>query len=199
MGFSTIIDILGSIAIGGVLLIILWRLDDAATQNVINNGQEVVLQQNLATVASIIEHDFRKIGYCENWNKIPDPSKSIVRADSNSITFLTDDNDDGNIDTLKYLLGPTSELSSTPNTKDRLLYRILNGVKPQEANMGITQFTLEYYDTFGNRLSSPVANPGTIVTIAINITVEDSYAYDNKYSQAFWRQIRLAARNLQNR
>ena len=199
MGFSTIIDILGSIAIGGVLLIILWRLDDAATQNVINNGQEVVLQQNLTTVATILEHDFRKIGYCANWNKIPDPSKSIVSADSNSIKFITDEDDDGNIDTLKYLLGPTSELASTPNPRDRFLYRILNGVVPQEANLGVTQFKMTYYDAFGNVLNVPVANPGTIVTIAINITVEDSYAYDNKYSQAFWKQIRLAARNLQNR
>ncbi len=199
MGFSTIIDILGSIAIGGVLLIILWRLDDAATQNVINNGQEVVLQQNLTTVATILEHDFRKIGYCANWNKIPDPSKSIVSADSNSIKFITDEDDDGNIDTLKYLLGPTSELASTPNPRDRFLYRILNGVVPQEANLGVTQFKMTYYDAFGNVLKVPVANPGTIVTIAINITVEDSYAYDNKYSQAFWKQIRLAARNLQNR
>ena len=199
MGFSTIIDILGSIAIGGVLLIILWRLDDAATQNVINNGQEVVLQQNLTTVATILEHDFRKIGYCANWNKISDPSKSIVSADSNSIKFITDEDDDGNIDTLKYLLGPTSELASTPNPRDRFLYRILNGVVPQEANLGVTQFKMTYYDAFGNVLNVPVANPGTIVTVAINITVEDSYAYDNKYSQAFWKQIRLAARNLQNR
>jgi len=199
MGFSTMLDILGSIAIGGVLLIILWRLDDAATQNVINNGQEVVLQQNLTTVATIIEHDFRKIGYCANWNKIPDPSMSIVQADSNSIKFLTDDNNDGNVDTLRYLLGPTSELTSTPNPNDRFLYRILNGVKPQEANLGVTQFTLVYHDAFGNVISSPVSNPGTIATIEINLSVEDSYAYDQKYSQAFWRQIKLAAKNLQNR
>lgn len=199
MGFSTILDILGSIAIGGILLIILWRLDDAATQNVINNGQEVVLQQNITTVAIILEHDFRKIGYCANWNKIPDPSKSIVRADSNSIKFLTDDDDDGNIDTLQYILGPTSELAATPNPRDRYLYRILNGVKPQEANLGVTQFKLIYHDAFGNLLNPPVTNPGTIVTIEISLSVEDSYAYNQKYSQAFWRQIKLAAKNLQNR
>ena len=199
MGFSTILDILGSIAIGGILLIILWRLDDAATQNVINNGQEVVLQQNITTVAIILEHDFRKIGYCANWNKIPDPSKSIVQADSNSIKFLTDDDDDGNIDTLQYILGPTSELAATPNPRDRYLYRILNGVKPQEANLGVTQFKLIYYDAFGNLLNPPVTNPGTIVTIEISLSVEDSYAYNQKYSQAFWRQIKLAAKNLQNR
>lgn len=199
MGFTTILDIIGSIIIGGVLLIILWRLDDSATQSVINNGQEVVLQQNLTTVTTIIEHDFRKIGYCANWNKIPDPSKSIIQADSTIIVFQTDDDDDGNLDTLEYYLGPTSELTSTPNPNDRFLYRILNGKKPREANMGVTQFKLLYYDSGGNRLSAPVSNPGSIATIEIDVTVEDSYAYNNDYSQAFWKQIKLAAKNLQNR
>jgi hypothetical protein len=200
MGYSTILDIIGSMAIGGLLLLILWRLDDSAVQNVINNGQEITLQQNMTTIALILEHDFRKIGYCANWNNIPDPSKAILYADTSSIKFLTDDNDDGVVDTLYYYLGPTSELASTPNPRDRYLYRILNGKKLQEADLGITRFRLVYYDALGDSITSnPVTNPGTIATIEINLTVEDVYAYDQQYDQAFWRQIRLAARNLQNR
>lgn len=200
MGFSTILDIIGSMAIGGLLLLILWRLDDSAVQNVINNGQEISLQQNMTTVATILEHDFRKIGYCAVWDNIPDPSKAIIYADSNSIKFLTDDDDNGVVDTMYYKLGPTSELSGTPNPRDRYLYRIINGKIPKEADLGVTQFKLVYYDALGNLITSnPVSSPGTISTIEINLTVEDVYAYDNQYSQAFWRQIRLAARNLRNR
>jgi hypothetical protein len=33
----------------------------------------------------------------------------------------------------------------------------------------------------------------------IDITVEDVAAYDEKYQTIFWRQIRMAARNLFNR
>jgi hypothetical protein len=33
----------------------------------------------------------------------------------------------------------------------------------------------------------------------IDITVEDVAAYDEKYQTIFWRQIRMAARNLLNR
>ena len=125
MGFSTIIDIVGSIIIGGTLMLILWRLNDAATENTYNYSGELSLQQNLATVAMVIEYDFRKIGYCADWNKIPDPTKSIVLADSNKIKFLTDvatpsdPEGDGIVDTMYYYLGPASELTATENPRDR--------------------------------------------------------------------------------
>jgi type II secretory pathway component PulJ len=200
MGYSTILDIIGSMAIGGLLLLVLWRLDDSAVQNVINNGQEIALQQNMTTVALILEHDFRKIGYCAEFDSIPDPSKAIIYADSNSIKFLTDDNDDGKVDTMYYYEGPTSELASTPNPRDRFLYRVVNGKVPHEADLGVTRFDLVYYDVLGDSIkSNPVTDPHTISTIEINLTVEDVYAYDNQYSHAFWRQIRLAAQNLRNR
>ena len=65
-----------------------------------------------------------------------------------------------------------------------------------------------YYDALGNILSSPVGSPDLIQMIEINIRVEDVYGYDtaneakedlDMYASAFWRQIRLAARNLKNR
>ena len=61
MGFTTILDILGSIIIGGILMIIAWRLSEAATERTFNNSGELSMQQNLATIAQIIENDFRKI------------------------------------------------------------------------------------------------------------------------------------------
>ena len=61
MGFTTILDILASIIIGGILMMITWRLSDAATEKTYNNSGELSLQQNLATVAQILENDFRKI------------------------------------------------------------------------------------------------------------------------------------------
>lgn len=199
MGFSTIIDILGSVVIGGFLMVILWRIDDASVQNVYNNGEEVILQSNLTTVTTILENDFRKIGYCAKWEKIPDPSQAIISADTSSISFLTDIDNDGNVDTLTYSLGPTSELSSTPNPRDRFLYRKVNNQIPHEANLGVTQFRLIYFNALGDTIPFPISVPGEIATMEINVTVENSYGYDQKYSEAYWRQIRLAARNLRNR
>ena len=199
MGFSTIIDIVGSILIGGALMIILWRLNDATTQNTYNYSGELSLQQNLATTAEIIEYDFRKIGYCSDWNKIPDPSKSIILADSNRIKFLTDVQSDGIVDTMYYYLGPTSELTQTENPRDRILYRVVNSETPKGANLGITQFKMVYFNALGDTIKFPIAQPGEIASMEINVTVENTSAYDQKYSSAFWRQIRLVARNLKNR
>ncbi len=199
MGYSVILDILGSIVISGLLMLILMRLNDATIENTYTSSGDLTGQQNLTTVVQIIEHDFRKIGYCADWEKIPDPSKAILYADKNRIKFLTDDNNSSNLDTMVYYIGPTSELKDTPNPRDRYLYRLINNEPPRSASMGITQFELKYFDVFGNAIPFPITVPGEIHTIEINLTVEDAAAYDDKYNTVFWRQIRLAARNLRSR
>jgi hypothetical protein len=185
---------------------ILWRLNDATTANTYNYSGELSLQQNLATVATIIETDFRKIGYCANWNVMPD-SGWIFLADSNKIKYLTDIDFDGNgtshpngvIDTIYYYIGPTSELTMTENPRDRVLYRIVNNEAPVKSNLGVTQFRLVYFNPLGDTIPFPVTEPNEIATMEINLTVENTSGYDNQYSTAFWRQIRLVARNLKNR
>lgn len=199
MGFSTIIDIMGSMIIGGILLTITLRLNDSATGKTYNNSAELSLQENMATVAQIVETDFRKIGYCADWNKFPDPSKAVVYADESSIKFLTDIDYDTNMDSISFYLGPTSELLSTPNPRDRILYRVENNETPIPSNLGVTQFRLVYFDALGDTIYPPVSAPGLITSVEINLAVESVAAYDTAYSSAFWRQIRLVARNLKNR
>ena len=199
MGFSTLIDILGSIVIGGMLLLILLRLNDAAVANSFQYNGEMIVQKNLVEVVKLLEHDFRKIGYCRDWQAIPDPSKSIIKADSTSIIFLTDEDSDGIVDTMTYFLGSVDELAGTANPRDRMLYRKTNQQMPLAANLGVTKFELTYYDAFGTQIAFPVLVPGEINTLQIDIVLEDVAAYDQKYNRVFWRQIRLAARNLGNR
>ncbi len=204
MGYSTLIDLMGSIVIGGLLLLILLTLNDAAVENNFVYGGEAIAQANLVEVVRLVEHDFRKIGYCRDWEKIPDPSKSVLMATQNSIKFLTDDDNDGILDTIFYQLGSESELEITPNPNDKMLYRVRNNEEPIGANLGVTQFDLFYYDAMGNELSFPITVPSAIYTMQINIKVEDVYGYDRvncdeQYSSAFWRQVRLASRNLKNR
>ncbi len=82
MGFSTLLDILGSVIIGGVMMTIAYRMSDTITERTYNHSGELTIQRNLATAAQIIEYDFRKIGYCKNWNLIPDPTKALLYADT---------------------------------------------------------------------------------------------------------------------
>lgn len=199
MGFSTILDILGSIIIGGIIMSIVFRLSDAAAEKTYNNSGELALQQNLSTVAQIIENDFRKIGYCADWNKLPDPSKAILFVDTSAIKFLTDIEADGELDSIFIYLGSTSELLATENPRDRILYRVINDEAPVQSNLGITQFYMVYYDVLGDTIYLPILNNGEISSIEINLTVENVAAYDENYSKAYWRQIRMVARNIKNR
>jgi hypothetical protein len=210
MGYTTILDILGSMVIGGILMITAWRLSDAATNKTYNNGSELTLQQNLVTVAEILENDFRKIGYASNPNSFPtgaSRTKSIPYADTSSIWFYTDictpNNPfgDGSIDSIHYYLGPISECANTPNPRDRILYRVVNTETPMPCNLGVTQFYMVYYDYLSDSMATPITREkiGEIKTIEINITVENVSVYDTAYSSAFWKQIRLASRNVNAR
>ncbi len=199
MGFSSLIDIIGSFIIGGLLFMILLRMNETAVANAYKNGGQLIVQQNLVEIVELLEYDFRKIGFCEDWSKIPNPSASILVADSNNISFITDSDADGDIDTLRYFLGSADELSMTPNPNDKFLYRVENSNEPIGANLGLSEFNIKYYDTLGEELNFPITDPGEIHTLQIDLKVENTSGYDGEYTSAFWRQIRLAARNLRNR
>lgn len=200
MGFSTLIDIFGSTIVGGLLFLVLLRLNDTATQNSFTFSGELEVQQNLVTTVQILEYDFRKIGYCKDFTKIPIPSEAIIAADSNSIKFLSDvAPEDGKVDTVYYYLGPVGQLSETPNPRDRMLYRVINSNKPKGSNLGIVEFKLTYFNSLGDKIKFPITVPGEIYTMQIDVKVENPSAYNQQYSSAFWRQIRLAARNIRNR
>lgn len=206
MGFSSLIDVLGSMLIGGVLLLILLRLNASSVQNVYVNAGELIVEQNMLETVRVLEYDFKKIGYCVKWDKLPDPSKAIIYADRHGVKFLTDlqnpptyPSGDGIIDTLYYYTGSTSELTSTPNPRDMRLYRVVNNETPKGSNLGVTQFDIKYFNALGDSLTFPITVPSEIYTMQISITVENTQAYDEKYSTIFWRQLRLAARNIRNR
>ena len=211
MGFSTLLDIIGSTIIGASLLLILFQMNDVATENTYTYASSLTVQQSLVEVVTLIEYDFRKIGYCQTWSMIPDPTQAILYADDHDISFLTDVSPtDGVVDTIRYYIGPTSDLTATSNPRDRILYRIVNNAAPAGSNLGVTQFDLKYFNALGDSISTPVAFTGEIQTMQINITVENTEpmttfyqsetgGLDTLYTSVFWRQIRLVARNLRNR
>lgn len=199
MGTNVILDIMGSVIIAGILMISIFRLQNSTTEDLYRGTGNLTAQTNLATVVQILETDFRRIGYCADWQQIPVPTEAILYADSSSIKYLTDVDQNGLIDTMYYYFDPSTDISSTPNPRDRFLYRVANSETPVDINMGVTQFKMEFYNAMGSKLNFPIADPREIYSMQIDITVEDVAAYDEKYQTIFWRQIRMAARNLFNR
>ncbi len=199
MGFSTILDILGSMILGGILLTMLNNMNEREVEITMVYGNDKLLQIEVVQLANLIEQDFRKIGYCEDPTKITDSTNLIISADTSSIKFITDTNRDGNLDTLEYFLSDTSALSFTKNPRDRILYRKLNSNAPLNVSSNITNFYLRYFDALNYEIPSPVANPKAINYMEISFKIEDSEAYNEEYSQAYWQQVRLTSRNLRKR
>jgi hypothetical protein len=214
MGSQVVLDLIASSLTYGTLLLMAIRLNGTVSESVQMYNGDVLVQSDLITVIQMIEYDFRKIGYCADPSQLPDPAKYIIYADSNSIKFYTDlanppsyPNGDGIPDIIYYYLGPKSELSMTPNPNDRILYRVVNNAPPKGANLGITNFNLLYFSSFGDTLTYPIQT-GRIWAMQITVQVQNSQAkalqyntakFDTQYSQAFWRQVRLVSNNLNNR
>jgi hypothetical protein len=199
MGVNVILDIIGSIIIAGILMLSIFRVNNSTTEDMYRGSGNLIAQTNLATVVQILETDFRRIGYCSDWEQIPVPTEAILSADSVSIQYLTDVDKNGIVDTMNCYFDPSTDIPNTPNPRDRFLYRVVNSETPVAVNLGVTQYKMEFFNSLGTKLNFPITDPREIYTMQIDITVEDVAAYDEKYQTIFWRQIRMAARNLFNR
>lgn len=199
MGSSTMIDIVSSMLISGLLLLVALRMDEKSVQNTFDSQASLTVQQNLTSVVENLEWDMRKIGYCKNPDLQPQTYMYIVKGDTNLIWFLSDVNNAGVLDTVKYWLGGPVPGSANPDV--RMLYRQVDNGPAMGANLGITQFNIRYLDSFGQQLSTPFVAPSQTQIMEITVRVEPTAAYDTAYSSnyAVWRQTRLVSRNLKSR
>jgi len=208
MGSSSIMDIISSAVVAGILFLIAANFNNQIVETAAVYGSNLSLQQNIVGLVGIVEHDFRRIGYCADYREIPEPNLSIRKADSTSIRFWIDVDNDGVLDSIHYYLGPPEELTSTPNPRDRKLYRVVNGQYPVGWDLGVTGFRFKYFNSEGDTLSLPVGDPREVYSMEISIAIESSNPINQSYTastdtladfRVFWRQLRLAARNLRNR
>lgn len=209
MGFSTILDIIGSMVIGGLLMLTLTRLSDNSAESEVTWGHDRSVQQEVSNLATTIESDFRKMGYSASEEVLDDTTTFIFTADTSQIIFRADFDSDGELDRMNYYLSSTEELSNTPNERDRILYRKLNDEQPMIVSTGVTDFHLNYFDTFNTELTQPISDNRLIESLRISFRIEDPDAYskfnkdtgelEQKYSHAMWSQLRLTSRNLRKR
>jgi hypothetical protein len=183
---NVLLDLVGSSIIGGIILLAIFsyntRLNDASLSQTTNN----IVQSNLNAVTSILDYDFKKIGFGVN------DSVKILNADTSGITFLSDINNDGQIKIISYSLSSIDALVATPNPRDRLLYRTIDGSPLLTSNMGVTRFRLYYYDDEGNITSSR----SEIKYFKVKITCESIYPIEeNYYVSACWNKT-INPRNL---
>jgi len=179
-------NLIGSIIIGGLLFLAINRFHSSLNQNTQEKVLDSVTIQNSTSITKLIEFDFNRMGL-----RTSNSSNPIILADSNRISFLTDIDNNGAVDTLRYFLSDTSLVTSTVNPRDRILYRLVNTEAPTDAALGVTQFKIRYLDWMGYE----TANISDIRTIEINLNVESTAPSDDKYSSFFW-QTRISPPNL---
>jgi hypothetical protein len=204
MGTSSLLDIIGSFLVAGILLLMGLQLNATAMEVKAVYSQNYNLQTNLTTVVDIMESDFRKIGYCRDWRRVADPTQSIRIADSNRIRFRCDYNNDGHLDSVTYAVSSPNKLLDTPNPYDMLLYRVLN-TDTTVLRLGITQFRFTYRDGEDSLIAFPITNPRLVYYMTITVAVSNPAPYVDQFSndpskyQVYWKQMRLITKNLANR
>lgn len=193
---SIVLDLIGSIVIASFVILMGLRLNQSISGNADASKANLNVQESLVDIVRTIEYDFRKIGY-----NVPDPQNSIVVNDSNRIVFRADMNRDGVIDTVEWYV--TNPIGGFPNPNIRKLYRRISGGTPVGAALGVTQFKLKYLNQDGGT----AAFKSQIWIIEMTLKVESPYKVqdavitdqsyqDMGYAAAFWRQTRLASRNI---
>ena len=200
---SVILDVIISMIMGGMLLLNVLGAQDIVTEDTSEYQGDALVQEMLITQVQYIEGEFRNMGY-----GLASGKQVIIAAGDSSITFLTDLDRDGTIDTLSYVLGPTSELAATQNEMDRYIHRQVNSEDPTSPAV-VTYFHLQYITATGDTLVTPVTGTdlGRIKEVQISMEVQNPYALyrpqgmvlsgqrNALYSTSYWQQTRLASQN----
>jgi hypothetical protein len=193
---SVLLDLIGSVIIAGFVILIGLRLNQTISGNADATRANVNVQESMVDIVRSIEYDFRKIGY-----GVPETEVAILDTGSSYIKFKADIDNDGVVDQVEWYTGPPN--LHLPNDSIRVLYRRINGGTPVGAALGVTSFTLRFLNQDGG----PPHSLGSIYIIETTLQVESPYkvqdqvitdqSYDKMgFAAAFWRQTRLASRNI---
>ena len=182
---DTLLDIVGSTIIGGLVFLIMMNLNTYSATSKFSSDSGLRLQQNASTAASIIDNDLRKIGY--NYSQ----GNPIIAAQLQRISFYSDINNDGEVDSVTLTISDSTAASSTPNPHDKVFYRIINGDTLKGASLGLTNINFIYKDSLGNATS----NINRIKYIQAEMWFQSTEKVDSTYQQTFW-EMTVNPRNL---
>ncbi len=188
-----LLDILGSSFIGGILLLLVLKMNLFISSARYDSDNELRMQQNAKTLAEIMNNDFRKIGYMES-------GTSILTAESKRFKFLGDLERPGqvgygNIDTLEYYV---TDSLATSNSDEIVLVRVLNNNDSITGpSLGLVKLNFLYLDS----LSSPTADLTKIRYIKTEFWVKpidqvDNFITGNKDSVFTYWEFTIYPRNI---
>ena len=181
---NTTFDILGAIIIGGITLLIILSLNIYSTQIKYTSDSNLTLQGNAKTLADIIDHDLRKIGYHYNGTAITD-------AETNKLTFFSDIDSSVSISTVTLTSSDSTAVASKTNPSDRFFLRIVNNDTSGKASLGLTKLKFSYM----NSLGSPTTILDSIKYIKAEIWLDSPDTSKSDFAKTYW-EITVNPRNI---
>jgi hypothetical protein len=192
-----LLDLMGSSLIAGILFLLIFKMNVYTTSTNYYSDNELKLQQNAKTLAEIINHDLRKIGYKYNGTaiEIAQPTRIRFHADMDAPgTF-----GHGVMDIVEFNLGDSLEALGTANQRDKVLYRIINNTDTLGGpTLGLVDLKFSYLDSHG----LPTAFLDSIKYVKAEFWVEP-YEYVNDYgtgqpdsSQFTYWELTINPRNI---
>jgi hypothetical protein len=187
---STMLDIVGSVVIFGILALTIARVQVNIQNAVYENSASLIAQSNATQLAKQLEYDLTKIGY-----RVPSGQQKILFADTAEIRFKADLQNNGTIHTVRYRTGTINEATETINPFDFPLKRTDNFGEIVQL-WGLVRFRFWYYDSLHNMISTPVTHNDSLKKIyAINtlFVVEarepGSITVDTTYYSITWEKL----------
>lgn len=171
---SVLLDIFGSTFIGGMLLLLIIKLNLFSSQASFSSDNELKMQQNAKTLAEIMNYDFRKIGYNHS-------GTALTVAKKDHIKFYADleppgISGHGTIDEVEYYLLDSTKATGTSNQSDKILVRrVNNGPEVAGPSLGLVKLEFSYLDSLNN----PSADLSKIKYIKTEIWIEPTEPANN--------------------
>lgn len=181
---STVFDIIGSTLIAGVFLLLMINLSTYSTQSKAASDSELILINNAKTLADILNNDLRKVGYKYD-------GTSILTIEQKKFTFFSDIDNNGSIDIVSYALSDSLKADGTPNPRDKILYRIVNGDTSKGPSLGLVDLKFSYL----NQLGQPTNTISEITYVKTELWVETTQTVDGTYPFTYW-EMTINPRNL---
>jgi hypothetical protein len=177
---SILTDIIGSLIVGGIVLLMVigFRMNLCSTvENHIGNQG---VQETLRSTTDLLEYDLRKIGY-----RVPKSVGAVKYIDDSTLVFYGDFDNSGAYDSIRYYYRSIKPQSAA-NPAVGSFYRVANNASPRVIDCGMTRFRIAWYDKDGNLKP---AQPGDIRSLRVTLNLESDWPTDSSWTGSSWRRV----------
>ncbi len=181
---GAILDIIFSLAIRGAIVLAIMNMTVSLQQKLSEKTAQAKQLNLVSTVSLIMRNDFEKVGY--NWTSGP-PYFSY--ASSDTVEFVYSTTQPPGLPTacsVRYYLGSTSELASTDNASDRILYKRVNGGTPQNVAVGVVKMKFQYFDSNGNPIANAQSQLSSIKSFSVDLIMASGSRINGFYPASEW-------------